>query len=133
MLASSDDISEVAAYSAQKRPEALSDKFSTFVSFSSDELHTRKPERVDIIVAVPATRWSAEGQSVTLYTFARFRKYFTVIEDLAPDLARVYLQSGVLPMIAPVRAHLRQRKFAVDPNLLRLIHKQGLTLYWRRD
>ena len=55
-----------------------------------------------------------------------------MIEDLAPDLARVYLQTGVLPLIAPVRAYLRQRKFQLDHNLVRLIHQDGLTLYWRR-
>ena len=92
MTASLDDINEIVPYSVQHRPERLSDTFSGFISLSSDDIQSYDPARIDVIVATPATRWSAAGHSVTLFTFARFRKYFTIIEDLAPSLAHVYLR-----------------------------------------
>lgn len=126
------EIEEITPYSSRRLPDGLSDRFSTFVHSSFDDLHTHRPARVDVIVATPATRWSADGQSVTLYTFARFRRYFTVIEDLATALAPGYLQSGVLPVVAPIRAHARRRTFEVNPALLRYITKEGLKLYTSR-
>ena len=131
MNTSFNEIEQIARYSTHQRPPHLSDRFSAFVGQSSDELYTRKPARVDVIIATPATKWSAAGQSVVLYTFARFRKYFTVIEDLAPTLARVYLETGVLPIVAPVRAHFRRHTFEVNPNLVRFIRREGLKLYSR--
>jgi hypothetical protein len=102
-----------------------------FLGHSFDELHRFKPARVDAIIATPATNWRAAGRSVLLHTFARFRKYFTVVEDLSPALARVYLETGVLPIVAPIRTHARGRTFAIDPSLVRNIKHNGLKLYER--
>jgi hypothetical protein len=129
MEMSFDEIYQVAPYSINQRPPHLSDQLSMFLGHSFDELHTFKPARVDAIIATPATSWMAAGRSVILHTFARFRKYFTIVEDLSPALARVYLETGVLPVVAPIRTHFRRRTFAIDPRLVRNIRNQGLKLY----
>jgi hypothetical protein len=133
METSFDEIYQIAPYSIDQKPPHLSDRFSTFVGHSFDELHRLKPPRVDAILATPATNWSVEGRSVMLHTFARFRKDFTIIEDLAPALARVYLETGVLPIVAPIRTHPRRRTFAIDPALVRNIRNKGLKLYERSN
>jgi hypothetical protein len=131
METSFDEIYQSAPFSIHQRPPHLSHRLSTFVGHSFDELQRLKPARVDAILATPATSWSVAARIVTLHTFARFRKDFTIIEDLAPALARVYLETGVLPIVAPIRTHPRRHTLAIDPALARNIRNKGLKLYER--
>lgn len=131
MTFSADYIEDLAPYSSNSPPPQLSNDYQGFIYSSLDALDTAHPFRVDVIVAIPATKWSAAGHSVVLHTFAKFRKSFTIIEDLAPALAQVYLQTGILPIINPVRAHRRTHIFEIEPRLAKAISGKGLKLYVR--
>jgi hypothetical protein len=114
----------------QKLPRELGDAYREFIFQSGDRLFSVQPKsRVDAIVASPIRRWNAEANAITLYTFARFRWAYSLIDALARVLAPVYLEIDVLPVIRPMPTACAPFMPDFNPRMYRAIRHNGLLLY----
>lgn len=69
-----------------------------------DALSTTPPRRVWAVIAVsPPQRRVRRRYELPLVAVSRFRSEYSVIEAVARSLARAILETGVVPIIQPIR------------------------------
>jgi hypothetical protein len=93
----------------------------------ADRLNTRRPERVLGVVALPWPRPRSDRWT-RLVAFARYRRAYSVIEELADVLAPAVLETGLVPMIVPIRDRDVLGMTAETPFVRRTIER-GVVLF----
>jgi hypothetical protein len=68
----------------------------------ADRLATRPPKRVLAVVALPSLRTRTDTWT-RLLAFGRYLRAYSIIEELAGTLATAVLDTGLVPLIVPIR------------------------------
>lgn len=123
------ELAELHQVVSSRRQDLMSEwDLPSHLDHFSDALITHPPRKTVSAFALPYSRSGARPDWAKVVAFGQYRIPFSVIEELARLLAPQVVQTGVVPVILPIKAKALRSMTWRTP-IIKALSKNGFTLF----